>query len=830
MDRIWEIFMQTLNKERSLYPGIFMISAATLLLELTLTRIFEVILWNHMAYMIVSSAIFGFGLGGVFIMRWPMPRFASERLLAMVSAGFAASVLLLIPAIKLIPASTGDIPDHPIRQMLAFGILYIFLLAPFFASGLVVSTIVTRYAPQIHRLYFWDLLGAGIGCLGVFLLPTLLGGAEETLLFIAAAGALSAALFAVERSGLKRANLVAAVGLAALTVILSNRIEFGSLTIKRKFKLGTARERVEFSRWDPISKIDVLRTNTPYNKQIVYDGGAQQSSFRAFDGNFEALRKNYFELINGKSRYNSGKHIALAHWLKRDSSPQTLIIGSAGGQETLAALTWGAAHVDAVEMVCTVIKAATGPYGAYTGHIFADPRVSVKCDEGRSFLRHSNRTYDIIQIHSNHTTSSIANGSGGGSPKYLQTVEAYKEFLSHLSKDGILQINYCVYPRMITTAAKAWSELFPGEDFRRHLLLTTGPMVTFLVKRSAWSKSEIAAIRYFLSPAFPSTQQYNMIYAPGEPEAANVPDEFFQVPLSQSFQAALPYKVFPPTDDRPFFTDLRKEIRQLRPDTRGYVPADTAEFMNLSLRKFIPMESAHLYFLGGLSVVVATIIIMIPLLWSRRSGLNRPETVPMLIYFSCLGAGFVIVELVLMSKFVLLIGFPIYSMATVLFTLLFSAGVGSYLSGPLSRSFGRWTILTIPVFALIMVLLVVAFPHLRNLTLGMSQLARILLVAAFLIPVGIPLGMPFPLGIAALNLRASNLIPWAWGINGFMTVVGSLLSVILTMKLGFDRTLFIAVAIYFIALLSFFNLSRATPADGVRARKSTWALLNVPKA
>jgi hypothetical protein len=336
-------------------------------------------------------------------------------------------------------------------------------------------------------------------------------------------------------------------------------------------------------------------------------------------------------------------------------------------------------------------------------------------------------------------------------------------------------------------------------------------MPTFLVKRSAWSRSEIAAIRQFLDPAFPDAREYNIIYAPGEPEAANVPDEFFQIPLSKSFQATLPYKVFPPTDDQPFFRDLRKEMRKLEPDTRGNVPAGTADHINISLKGGIPMESIHLYFLGGLSVVVATLVLLLPLLWFKRTGLNHPETAPMLIYFSCLGAGFVIVELVLMSKFVLLIGFPIYSMATVLFTLLFSAGVGSYLSGPLSRLLGRRTILVIPVFALFMVTLVVAFPYLRDLTLGMSQLARILLVAAFLIPVGIPLGMPFPLGIAALNLRAPNLIPWAWGINAFMTVVGSLLSMILTIKLGFDRTLFIAVAIYFIAMLSFLNLSRSVP-------------------
>ena len=221
-------------------------------------------------------------------------------MLAFVSAGFAVSVLLLIPAIKLIPANFDDIPDHPIRQMLAFGILYIFLLAPFFASGLVVSTIVTRYAPHIHRLYFWDLFGAGIGCLGIFVLPTL-GGAEETLLFIAAAGALSAALFAVERSGLKRANLVAAVGLAALTVILSNRIEFGSLTTKRDFKLGTASDRVEFSRWDPISKIDVLRMDTPYQKRDRLRWGRSAPHFKRSTVTSRLCARTISNLLMGRA-------------------------------------------------------------------------------------------------------------------------------------------------------------------------------------------------------------------------------------------------------------------------------------------------------------------------------------------------------------------------------------------------------------------------------------------------------------------------------------------------------------------------------------------------
>ncbi|MBI3529606.1 MAG: hypothetical protein HY067_16760 [Betaproteobacteria bacterium] len=801
-----------------LYMGLFVISAATLLLELTLTRIFDVILWANLAYLIVSGAIFGFGLAGIVLVLWPMPGVTTDKLLAASATAFCATVLLLIPAIKWLPANLKEVPDHLLIQSFAFGSLYLFLLLPFFASGLVVVTIVTRYARHIHYLYFWDLIGAGLGCLGIFVFPSLIGG-EETLLVVAAAAALSVALLARRGSWTRRGGGWAMVGLALLTILFSNRIDFPSL-VGRGIYLSETGSRVEFSRWDPISKIEVLRLDKSWGKHIAYDGGSQGSMFRSFDGDLPALRRNYFKTVDGENRYNSGKYVALAHWLKRDAAPQVLVIGSAGGQETLAGLAWGAAHLDAVEMVCTVVQAALGPYADFIGRIFTNPRVTVTCDEGRSFLRQSDRRYDIIQIHSNHTTSSVANGSGGAMPVYLQTVEAYKEYLSHLTDEGILQINYFVYPRMITTAAYAWHELFPGKDFRRHLVIVSGypTMDTFLVKRSEWTRDEIQAIRHFLSPEFADPRTYKIIYAPGEPEARSVPDQFFQVPLQAKFEETLPYKVSPPTDDRPFFRDLRKQVRQLQADEKGYVPPATVEFLNLSLRKFVlmenlyfPMENLHLYVLGGLSVVISIIFVFVPLLWFRRRSLYGAETVPALVYFACLGAGFIIVELVFISKCVLLIGSPIYSMATVLFTLLASAGIGSFLSARLASKWGRRAILAIPAFGLIAVLLIFVFPFLGNLTLGMSQVSRILLVSTFLVPLGIPLGMPFPLGIAALESKAPHLIPWAWGVNGFMTVVGSLVAVICSTKFGFNATLILALAIYLIAMVSFAGLKKSSP-------------------
>jgi hypothetical protein len=170
------------------------------------------------------------------------------------------------------------------------------------------------------------------------------------------------------------------------------------------------------------------------------------------------------------------------------------------------------------------------------------------------------------------------------------------------------------------------------------------------------------------------------------------------------------------------------------------------------------------------------------------------------VYFGCLGVGFIVVEVVLISKFVVLIGFPIYAMAAVLCTLLIAAGVGSRLSGWLWRRRPTWAIGVFPAVALLIAAVVAAFPYARDLALGLGQPARIALSAALLLPLGVALGMPFPLGIAALSRLAPRLVPWAWGVNGFMTVVGSLIAALLSIRWGFDVTLLAGAAVYLVAM------------------------------
>ena len=182
---------------------------------------------------------------------------------------------------------------------------------------------------------------------------------------------------------------------------------------------------IEYTIWDPISKIDVMydAENHGWFRYIAYDGGTQTSTFYDFDGDFQYLRDHIAEEI-GTQFWQRG--VLASHYLKRDTNQKVLVIGSAGGQEIKAALTYGASHVDGIEMVGAVVELGKTKYAQYIGDLFHNPKVNVQVGEGRSYLRASREKYDIIQIFSNHTSSSIASGTGAMSTTYLQTADAYQ--------------------------------------------------------------------------------------------------------------------------------------------------------------------------------------------------------------------------------------------------------------------------------------------------------------------------------------------------------------------------------------------------------------------
>ena len=810
---------------RRLSFGVLLIALSTLMLELMLTRVFDVVLVPNLAYFVVTSAVFAFGLAGIVATLRPIgPEQDITDFLVGRSIGFAVVTGLLIPLINFLPLDYTQLGKHAIRTILSFLTLYFALVLPFFLGGSVLIAIFSKYAARIQRLYFWDLMGAGVG--SVIVIPFIAKIGPGGLMLAAAGLALLAAGLFSESRNLRYVVVVAAVVLVVYPFLKApNYIDFIQHMDKRGVKEALEQGRGEFVRWDPISKIYVIdetwspAISVPWHrsgdrKAIQYDGGNQSSYFYKFDGNLRALREHIDRDKSDITNHFWQIGVLASHYLKRDTGARVLVIGSAGGQETKAALIYGAAHVDAIELVPTVVELGTGRYSSYIGDIFKNPAVHVEAGEGRSFLRHSNQNYDIIQMYSNYTSSSIAQGTGALEPAYLQTADAYEEYFSHLTPNGILHINHDAFPRMITTAALAWKRM-GRTDFARHVVVFLMPseltLPTVLIKMQPWTAAEISTLSAFLaSPEVDPDHRLTMLEDPLDPSKSFLSADFYSGDFPDSVAQKMAVYATPRTDDKPYFGMMRKSLKILKPDPSTYLDAGTAEIANESSNysKGIPMDWIHLVFTGVASLVFVVVFVLVPLRFSTVGRQEGSTSFPLLIYFSCLGAGFITLELVFIQKFTHLIGSPLYTYSTVIFTMLLSAGMGS----AASEKFGitphqKWTLPFIGILVL-GTALTLLYPELSHLVLGLPLGGRILASGAMIFPLGFFLGMPFPLGILAITGHPRGAIAWAWGMNGLFTVAGGFAAILISMGYGFSVAIGVALFLYAIAFGVFPRLQR----------------------
>jgi len=482
-----------------------------------------------------------------------------------------------------------------------------------------------------------------------------------------------------------------------------------------------------------------------------------------------------------------------------------LIIGSAAGQETKAALLFNPDSVDTIEMVGTVVELGKTDYADFIGNIFNDPRVTTHVGEGRSFLRSTTKKYDIIEIFSNHPTASLAAGPGTMNPTYLQTADAYQEYFEHLTKNGVLQINHHIYPRMVVTAALAWKQM-GRKGFQRHVLVfekahEPDRLPTMLIKMQPWTEEEVEQL-VFLNQVFQPEDR--IVENPLDSTKSFLSSDFYSGNVPRTLQERIPYQIQPTTDDRPYFNLLRKTLDILEPNSQLFVNVSIADFLNLTMRRFVPMDIVHLFVTGAVSFVFIVLFVGVPLYFSKLGVIGLPQKFSFLTYFSCLGAGFIIIELVAIQVFMKLIGFPLYTYSTVIFILLVSAGLGSFCAGKWSIAFTKrckWPFIGIGVTG---ILLILCSPPLFDVFLSYSLIIRVLISMVLLFPLGFFLGMPFPLGILTIAELPQGFIAWAWGMNGLFTLIGGLASVVFSVYWGFTVTLFLGLSLY---LPAYFSLS-----------------------
>ncbi len=793
--------------------GISLLAFDTLMVELLLTRVFDVILYPNIGYMIITSSLLSFGLAGVYATLRPLPSpEAVPGFLRWLSIGLAVSLLIIRPALNAIPFQYEAIAGQPVFQLACFLGVYVLVTTPFFLAGLALTWAFTTYARHIQTLYFWDLLGAAAGSVVLIpLLPPL--GPGGGLVLAAGVALVAAGTFAPLR---QRFLLPAgAVALIATPFLLPDYLGFVEHKPDRGLEAARAAGHSEVVRWDPISKIEVIDIGPV--KNIVYDGGSQASFIYPFDGNLGQLRRD-LEISAEQNaegpflRHFWQRGVVASHWLREGAARRVLIIGSAAGQEIRSALAFGASRIDAVEMVGEVISLGRNEYRVYNGGVLNHPRVNAIRGEGRAYLRAAGEPYDIIQIFSNHSSSSVAAGAGAMDPTYLLTADAFEEYFAGLEDDGILHVNHHTYPRIITTAALGWKRS-GRSDFRRHVVVVmrhpteTDTLPTVLIKMTPWTPQEMDRLRALFS-VDDQNPYYEVVEDPLGTQRSYLSDEYYSGSLSAVTVGRADYRIIPTTDDRPYFKFLRRRMGPIAADDTRFVRSEVAHFLNTQVEQGggIPMDVVHLIVTAGVSLTFTLIVIGIPVAFGRVWREPWPGKASTLVYFSCLGAGFIILELTFIQEFWRFIGFPLHTYSVVLFTLLAAAGLGSYASRRLGvRPGGRWALPFVGTLAY-GVFFLLSHEAFFDAALALPTWLRISIAALVLFPFGYFMGMAFPLGILCIERHSRAAVAWAWGLNGLFTVIGGLCSVLLSIYFGFTAAMLVGLGIYGVAFAAMLRL------------------------
>ena len=780
------------------YAGVGLLSVATLMFQISYTRVLSVALWHHFVWMVVSIALLGYAASGTLLTVFPGFLVRDiDRMLAATSALFSASILLSYGALNRIPFDPARL-SWDVLQLLYITVYYIILSIPFLLSGIAIALTIRKAGRRINRVYFSNLVGSALG--SILVLPSFgfLTGPGVIVLSSIIAGA-SAVAFAMNLKG-RVLRFVSAWTIALLlflplagTYLPIRMSPYKSLMVALRYPDA----RLLGTEWNAFSRVDVvdsgfvrhapglsLSYEDPIPEQIgvIIDGDVINAITR-YDGNTSSLA------------FTEALPTALPYRLHDD--PEVLILGAGGGLEVLTALHHGSLSITAVEANPIVVRLVREDYGAFSGYIYQDERVRAIVSEGRSFVRGSQRVYDTIVLPMAHGASVASSGVYALSEDYLYTVDAFRELLGRLSEDGFLCVSTWLLPppredvRMVSLAAAALEDLDVINPSEHIAVIRSWGTITLLVGRSPLGGEEISAIRGFCGE-----MGFDIVYVPGvEASEVNVYNRFpepiyyrlvqgmLHAEDREAFYRRYLYDISPTTDERPFFFHFFRWDRLL----------ETYESLD---RKWQPLiEGGYLVPLALVqALVLSVVLIMLPI--RARVGRWVEGRWRSLSYFFCLGLGYMFVEMATVQRFILLLGHPSYSISVVIFSLLLASGIGSFISGRIEPGGPRHKIILLSI-GLLTPLYGLASPLLSQL-LGLPVAIRLL--AAFLVvaPLGLLMGMPFPLGVGMLKGTREELIPWAWATNGCASVLGSILPTIVALSYGFS-TVFLAAGVAYLA-------------------------------
>ena len=738
---------------------IFAVSAAIMLYQLTLTRVLSVVVWYHFAFLTISLVMLGLGAPGV----W----FALSRRPLRYLPGLLLSSGITVPLSVIALIQFGP----QLIETSALLLVACVLPATLSLGGVVCLILIKAEGPHLGKAYGIDLFGSAIAAavtiplMEVFPTPSL----------AAAIGALPMAC-ALLHGG--RSRGVAACG---LIVILVFSLSGAGLQVTRSKTYDEAGVRPIYERWSPTARITVFDerffmlpssgetftwgrgsrfpTDAKLRQYWIEQDGNAGSPILAFDGDLSKLEPLLYDVTTVGYQITRPENVA--------------IIGAGGGRDILSALVSGAQRIDAVEINRRTVEAVSEHLSTFSGDPYNAPGVRPYVREGRSHLTHSSDTFDLIQISLIDSWAASAAGAFALAENNLYTVEAFELYLGRLTQHGVVSTTRWMSetPRLVALARTALRHTGIANPDDHLLLIGASGAATLLTSPQPFSSEDLARL-----DGLCEERGFDRIYPPlpGERIEGKFIARAFEDDLDRARENG--FNATAPTDDSPYFFQVVSPFT-----TRERVVA--VEGLTGLAPNVVAVRVLRETMLAV--TVLGLLLFLAPLLARRTSVRSAGSEMPPRallrgsLYFAAIGAGFMLLENLLVQRFVLYLGHPSYATTVIIAALLVGMGAGSMRAPKVGLA--RLQDLSALTPAVLMAA-VLSLPALFGATLGLPLSARIAITAAGVVPLGGLLGLFFPLGMARFGDGAK---PWFWAINGVFGVVASVLSLALSMEYGY---------------------------------------------
>lgn len=782
------------------FAALFLLCASTLTYEVVLTRILSVVSWYYLAFVSVSTAMFGMTAGALAVQL--RPDYFSDRdtprRLGQAALGMAISLPIALMTMLAVPLDLS----LAVQTLYSFLLLSATISTPFFFSGVAVCLSLTRTPFQIGRIYFADLLGASAGCLLATGLLMVVDG-PSAIFVVSALVFLSASLYFryAQDARLSRRSVLAAFGLLAAAGLNTSTLH-GIQPIWAKGAIDK-RNRLLAEKWNPISKVRAARIElteplfwgpSPRAPKLL----VEQIGLNIDNDASTPITRYQSDF----SKYDYLRYDVTSLGAQMRAGGSAAIIGVGGGRDVLNCALNGFRRIVGIEVNSAIVEMTTRRFADFSG-LNRIPGVEIHVDEGRSYLTRTGERFDLIQASLVDTWAATSAGAMTLSENALYTVDGWRVFYEHLRPGGLITFSRWYKPGIDTSEtfrlfSVAWAMLLSEgvADPSTHLaLIRSGPVVTLLANSLPFSPADLGKLRGIVGD-----MQFQLLYL--APEPPEIP-ELRMISAARSLPdlAALRGRSdidYSPTfDTAPYFFNavhLRNIPRLLLSGGAG---------ANLRAIVFV------LAFL-----IAAIILVSVAILWPARqlarlqAGGSRPAAGG-IVYFIAIGLGFLMAEMAMIQQLAIFLGHPNYSLIVVLGGLILSTGIGSLASD-------RWSVQSAltsraPAFAVTLALVaytILVIPVMRAFTGGVLW-QRVAVSLLLIAPCGFLMGFCFPVGMRRLTvLGQEKHLPWMWALNGAAGALGSFVAIMVSMETSIAVCAFCGAACY---LLGAIALSAAGP-------------------